>query len=267
MRAPFIPLLLSSFALALPSPARAGVLTTVDKTVAPDGESGVAQAAREGQFLPTTLPAAIGDRRVHGLFMGGWDGGPLQGGTFSALLEAGLFHRVALRVGVGYLNPVGLVEPSVGLRVGLLTQEKNRVDLSFGAAYNNVGFTEATGELELSLAVGHRWQRLALVGNVLYGQGLVPEERDGEVRLAALVLVQRRVNVGLDARARFDLGDDTPRRVRNKLESDIDVLAGPLAMVTFGHRVALAQVGFHSAAQNDHFSTGAAAFAGLGATY
>jgi hypothetical protein len=38
-------------------------------------------------------------------------------------------------------------------------------------------------------------------------------------------------------------------------------------MVTFGHFAALAQVGLHSVAQNDHFSTGAAAFAGLGATY
>jgi hypothetical protein len=233
----------------------------------PATESNVEAATREGQFLPTTLPAAIGDRRVHGLFLGGWDGGPLQGGTFSAQLEAGLFNRVALRVGIAYLNPIGRVEPSVGARVGILTQAKNRVDLSLGAFYNNVGFTEASGEFEFSVAVGHRWNRVALVGDLLYGQGLDPGERDGEVRLAALVLVQRRVNVGLDARARFDLGEDSPGRVRDRLEADVDILGGPLAMVTFGHFAALAQVGLHSVAQNDHFSTGAAAFAGLGATY
>jgi hypothetical protein len=233
----------------------------------PEPESGVAAAAAEGQFLPTTLPAAIGDRRVHGLFLGGWDGGPLQGGTFSAQIEAGIFHRVALRVGIAYLNPLARVEPSVGLRFGILTQARNHVDLSFSTFYNNVGFTEAKGEFELGLAVGHRWQRFSLVGDVLYGQGLDPAERDGEVRVAALVAVHRRVDVGLDARVRFDLGDDTPARVRDQLEADVDILGGPLAMVTLGHFALLAQAGLHSAARNDHFATGAAVFGGLGATY
>jgi hypothetical protein len=247
-----------------------GSAVEIDRAAAPaegEAESHVAAAVREGQFLPTTLPAAIGHRQVTGLFLGGWDGGPLQGGSFSSQLEVALFHRVAVRVGVGYLNPVGRVEPSVGARVGILTQAQNRLDLSIGAFYNNVGFTEASGEFEFSVAASHRWNRVSLIGDVLYGQGLTPGERDGEVRLAALVLVHKRVNVGVDARARFDLGADTPGRVRDKLESDVDVLGGPLAMVTFGHFAALAQLGLHSVARNERFSTGAAAFAGLGATY
>jgi hypothetical protein len=233
----------------------------------PDAETSVEAATREGQFLPTTLPAAIGERRVTGLFLGGWDGGPLQGGTFSAQIEGQILRRVAIRVGIAYLNPLARVEPSVGVRVGVLTQAKSHLDLSIGAFYNNVGFTEASGEFEFSVAAAHRWNRVALVGNVLYGQGLVPDERDGEVRVAALVKVQRRVDVGLDARARVDLGGDSPGRVRDKLEADLDLLGGPLATVTLGHFALLAQVGAHSVLQNERFATGVAAFAGVGATY
>jgi hypothetical protein len=257
--------LLPALVLLVPSLASA---LEIDRPAAPaDAPSGVAETVAEGQFLPTTLPAAIGDRRVHGLFLGGWDGGPLQGGTFSALLEAGLFRRIALRVGVAYLNPLARVEPSVGVRVGILTQARNHVDLAFSGSYNNVGFTEASGEFEVGFAVGHRWSRFSLVGDALYGQGLVAAERDGEVRLAALVQLHRRVDVGFDSRVRFDLGDDTPARAKNRLEADVDILAGPLATVTLGHFALLAQAGFHSVAQNDRFSTGAAIFAGVGATY
>jgi hypothetical protein len=238
--------------------------TAPPATAAP---TGTAAATREGAFLPLTLPAAIGERRVHGLFLGGYDGGPVGGGTFSAMIEAGLFRRVAVRVGVTYMNPLGRVEPSVGLRAGILTQARHKVDLSVGAFYNNVGFTEASGEFEFSVAAAHQWNHLALIGNVMYGQGLNAEERDAEVRVAALVLVHRLVNVGLDARARFDLGDETPNRVRDKLEADFDFLGGPLCSVALGHFALVAQAGAHTVLQNEHVSTGAAAFAGLGATY
>ena len=165
------------------------------------------------------------------------------------------------------MNPVGLVEPSVGVRGGILTQARNKVDLSVGVQYNNVGFSEATGEFELSVAVGHHWDRLALVGNVMFGQGLDEAERDGEVRVAALYRVHRLVTAGLDLRARFDLGDETERRRENKIESEFDFIGGPLCTVALGPVALLAQGGVHTIVQHEVPTTGAVVFAGLGATY
>ncbi|HEX6839746.1 MAG TPA: hypothetical protein VF334_24385, partial [Polyangia bacterium] len=227
-----------------------------------------AEVAREGQLMPETFSATIGHKQVLGLFLGGYDSAPDQGPQFSALVEGQLFNRVALRVGVDYQDGIHNVYPSVGVRVGLLRQERFKVDLALLGQYKNLGFSEASGELEFGVLVGHRWGRLGAQLNALYGQGLDAGERDAEVRASLLWYAHRRINAGLDARARFDLGADNPSRVKSNLEADFDFLGGVIGQITVvEHLVLMAEVGPHVVVIQEHPSAGVMAIAGVGATY
>jgi hypothetical protein len=138
--------------------ARAG--ETAPATDAPTVEADAPRAAtvaRDGELLPQTFSATIGHKQVLGMFLGGYDSAPDQGPAFSALVEGQLFNRVALRVGVDYQDGIHNVYPSVGVRVGILRQELNKVDLGVIAQYKNLGFSEASGEFEFGALLGRRW--------------------------------------------------------------------------------------------------------------
>jgi len=133
--------------------------------------------------------------------------------------------------------------------------------------YRNVGFTEAKGEVDMLLTASHRWNRFGLFGNVAYGQGLDANERDGELRAAALYEIHERVQVGLDARARVDLGSETPARAKNNQEAEFDLLAGPLASVAAGPFLILAQGGVHTLVIHEQPRSGVAVMAGVGLSF
>ena len=227
-----------------------------------------ASVAREGQLLPQTLSATIGHKQVIGLFLGGYDSAAQQGPQFGALVEGQLFNRVALRVGVDYQDGIHNVYPSVGVRVGLLQQARHKIDLGLLGQYKNLGFSEASGEFELGVLVGHRWGKLGAQLNALYGQGLAAGERDAEARASLLWYAHPRLNAGLDVRARFDLGSDDPSRVKSKLEANFDFLGGAIAQLTVvEHLVLMAEVGPHVVVLQEKPSAGVMAIAGVGATY
>ncbi|MCU1279051.1 MAG: hypothetical protein JWM53_2597 [bacterium] len=224
--------------------------------------------ARQGQLLPQTFSATIGHKQVIGVFLGGYDSAPQQGPQFSALVEGQLFNRVALRVGVDYQDGIHNVYPSVGVRVGLLRQERYKVDLGLIGQYKNLGFSEASGEFELGVLVGHRWGKLGGQLNALYGQGLDAGERDAEVRASLLWYAHRRLQAGLDMRARIDLGTENPARAKAALQSDFDFLGGAIAQLTVvEHLVLMAEVGPHVVVIQEKAQAGAAVLAGVGATY
>lgn len=226
-----------------------------------------AQVTRDGTFLPLTWSPRVGDQRVSGVFTGGYDSAPGQGAVFSGVVEGALYNRLALRVGVEYGAPTNSANPSVGFRLGILRQERYGVDLGVGFQYRNVGFSEAKGEFEMMVMVARRWNRLALFGNAVFGVGLDAAERDGEVRVGAMYAVHDRVNVGLDARARFDLGEETALRKMNKLENEFDLIAGPMATVAAGPVMLLAHAGVHTLVQNEQPLTGVIAVGGVGAAF
>lgn len=226
-----------------------------------------AQTTRDGTFLPTTLAARVGDQHVTGLFLGGYETTAGQGAIFSGVAEAALFHRVALRAGVEYLSATQQAAPLVGVRVGILTQERYGFDLGGAFQYRNRGFTQASGEFEMLILASRRWNRLGVYGNLAYGQGTDSKERDGEIRAAVLYAIHEKANIGLDARARFDLGEETPARATNKLESDFDLLAGPLATLAVGPFMLMAQAGIHTLVQHEKPRSGFAAVAGLGTSF
>ncbi len=239
-----------------------------DEATLPDEAPRATEVAREGQMMPQTFSGAIGHKQVLGVFLGGYDSAANQGPAFSAMVEGQLWNRVALRVGVDYQDAIHSVYPSVGLRVGLLRQERYKLDVAVLGQYKNLGFSEASGEFEFGVAVGHRWNKLALQANALYGQGIDPGERDAELRASLLYFVHPRINVGLDLRARLDLGDENEARRKDKLEQSFDLAGGAIAqLVVVQHLVLMAEVGPHVVVIQEKPSAGVLAIAGVGATY
>jgi hypothetical protein len=233
----------------------------------PAARRDAAQVTRDGTFLPTTWTARIGDQRVAAFSQGGYDMAPGEGGVFSTVVEGAIANRVAIRAGLEYVPLVQSVAVSAGLRVGILRQERHQIDLAVMALYKNRGFSEADGEVEMAVLIGRRWGRLGTFANLVYGQGLDPDERDAEVRLAMLYALGERVNVGFDARARFDLGDETPARAAQKLENDFDLIAGPLVTFAVSHVMLSAQAGAHAVVQHEVASAGFAAIGGVGTAF
>jgi hypothetical protein len=233
-----------------------------------------AEVTRAGTFLPLTQSARIGDQRVTALALGGWDttsvddDRPAGGPVMSVQVEAAILRRVALRVGLEYVADRGQVRPSVGLRVALLRQEGRRgVDLALAIAYRNLGFAVPDGAIEMALLVGRRFGRLGLFANLVYAQGIDPKEREGELRMAALVAVHERVNLGLDARGRINLTDEAEAEFENQAVK-LDLVAGPLATLALGPVMLQAQAGAHAVGLRDGGArAGFVAIGGAGATF
>jgi len=138
-----------------------------------------------------------------------------------------VYDPIAVRVGVQYADqPEERLRPNVGARVQALNQADHAIDMSIGLFYKPEGFTEGEGEIEAVVALGRSFGRTSLFGDLVYGQDPEGNERDGEVRLAILYLVAERFSLGLDSRARFDLGTG-----EEKLEEEggveFDLSAGP----------------------------------------
>jgi hypothetical protein len=114
--------------------------------------------------------------------------------------------------------------------------------LGAGAFYRPEGFTESEGEVELVVAVAHRFGRLGTFANLVYGQDPEGAERDGEVRLGALYAVNASVQAGFDARLRADLGSEEGKR-RAEGGAEYDLVFGPTASYAIGPIAAIVQGG------------------------
>lgn len=242
-------------------------------TDAPPPRRSAFAVAGDGQLLPGTFAARIGDQRVIGVALGGYDSADSQGAVFSGLVEGAVWNRVALRVGYDYLGGQGTGNVSAGLRFGVLRQELQGLDLGVMVQYKQRGFTQSNGEIEIVLAGSRRWDRFGLFANLVYGQGFEQKERDGEVRVAGLYSLGERAHVGLEARSHFDLGEErgAARVPGSPPEAAFDLVAGPLVTVALGPVALLAEAGMHALVLDrngvETESFGALALLGAGATF
>jgi hypothetical protein len=233
-----------------------------------------AQVSRDGTFLPLSVSARIGDQYVSAQVIGGYDSTEGEGGLVHSVVEGAIFNRLAVRVGLDYRQEAGDPRISAGLRAGILRQEQHKVDLGLVALYKNKGFYESDGELELMLTLARRWGRTGLFANLVYGQGFEQRERDAEVHLALLFAAHQRVNVGLDTRGKFDLGEEAAADA-DDLHRRFDFIGGPLVSVSVGPVAFLANAGVHVAlfelasagAAAQSTAVGGIAMAGLGSCY
>jgi hypothetical protein len=186
----------------------------------------------DGAYLPLSLAPIVGAVPAFVTGHGGYDTAR-RSAISETFVEVRLWDRLALRGGAELGDTTTRLRPSIGARLQLLTQERHAVDGSVSVFYRGEGFTEPEGEIETVISLGRRIGRAIVIANVAYGQDPEGNERDGEVRAAALAQVSPRVHVGFDSRGRFDLGSDRAK-LRASNEATFDLDAGPVAALTLG---------------------------------
>ena len=234
----------------------------VDRSAPIRSRSATEKAQNSGAFLPQTLAARLNAGRAFVSVNGGFDGARNQP-IMSAVTEVQLWGPIALRGGAEYSANRETMRPTIGARVQLLNQREHGVDGSVGTFYRPEGFTEPEGEIETAVALGRQAGRLALLGNLVYGQDPEGNERDGEVRVAARYDMDR-WSLGFDGRARFAIGaQNNPKAAA---EPKVDLIAGPLAAVTIGPLALFTQIGA-SVLKTTETHAGIAALGGVGSGF
>ena len=221
-------------------------------------------AAGAGAYLPQTLLASVGAVPAFAYGSGGYDSAR-RGPLIDSAVEVAVWGPFALRAQTSYSNDTNRMRPSVAGRVQLLRQERHGVDGSLTVFFKTEGFTETEGEIETFASIGHRFEQLSVIGNLVYGQDPEGNERDGEIH--ASVFHQRGwLLYGLDSRMRFAIG--TQHGHAATTEPVFDFTGGPLVVAATGPVAIFAQAGpsaFELAGSSARW--GFATLAGLGGAY
>jgi hypothetical protein len=249
----FLLLLASS---AWPTLARAqGEAETAPRWSSPERSAGT------GAFLPFTNLATVDGQRATGSAFGGYDTAR-NTGFFEAAAEVQIWKGLSLRGGALYTASTDRLRPSFGARYQFLSESRHGLDGGVGVFYRPEGLTEPEGEIEAMVSGGRHVGRAYVLGNLVYGQDAEANERDGEVRIAALQPVGTRLFLGLDGRLRFDLGSQP-----SKLEAKLDAVVGPVATVVAGPVAFTVQAGASALKIKDDTSYGAVVLGGLGSSF
>jgi hypothetical protein len=206
---------------------------THDDATAERATSAAVSSADVGMMLPFTISPRTDTQRGIVRAIAGYDSAR-ERAQFEAIADVTIIGPLAVRVGAVYGQQRDTFRPTLGLRIQALTQEKQGIDLGFGVFYKPEGFTEAAGEVEVMVMVARRFGRIGTFANLVYGQDPEGKERDGELRLGALYAVSVPLQVGLDARLRFDLGEKNEAARAKEGGGEFDVLIGPTASYALG---------------------------------
>jgi hypothetical protein len=223
----------------------------------------ITTAVRDGALLPSTLSPRVGATAALAFGFAGYDGArsaPLG----SATAEVRVWGPFAIRGGAEYSNVRKEARPTIGGRVQLLHQERHGVDGSLSVFYRPEGFTEPEGEIETFVSLGRRFERISVLGNLVYGQDPEGNERDGELRFASLYAVGR-WSFGVDSRLRFAIG--TQKSAMAQTEPKFDLMAGPIATAAVGPVAFFAQAGPSVLKVTGSTSAGVAALGGVGSVF
>jgi len=182
------------------------------------------EALRDGTTLPFGLVATREHMRAVATGFGGYDGAR-EAGILEFAAAVRLWGPISIHGGGVYVSSADEVRPSLGGMVQLLTQPRAGIDMSLSVTYRPEGLTEPEGEIETALQVGRRAGAASLVGSATYGQDPEGNERDGELRAAALFPAGPTL-VGADLRGRLAFS-----RPDGSEEPDYDVVAGPVVVL------------------------------------
>jgi hypothetical protein len=260
-----IAVMLTAAVIWAASEARAADRFEDDGSVSEPRINATALSAAQGSLLFLAQAANVDRQRGLGIAFGGYDGA--QGAAqFESAAEVGIFGAFALRGSAVYSPSTGRMRPSVGGKAQILRAGAHGVDGTVGLFYRPEGLTEPEGEVEGFISFGRAFGASYLVGNLFYGQDPEGNERDGEVRLAGLRSVGPRLLLGLDSRARFDLGTD-PAKLAAHNEATFDLTAGPVASVAVGPVALMAQGGASVRRIAGATAKGAFVMAGVGTAF
>jgi len=223
----------------------------------------ISTAVREGDILPSTLAPRVGSAAALGFGFAGYDGAR-SSPIGAAVAEVRVWGPFAVRGGAEYSTERKEARPTIGGRVQFLRQERHGIDGSLSVFYRPEGFTEPEGEIESFVSLGRRFERVSLLGNLVYGQDPEGNERDGEIRLASLYGVGR-WSLGVDSRLRFALG--AQKSAMAQAEPKFDLLAGPIAAATVGPIALFAQAGPSVLKVTRETSVGVVALGGVGSVF
>ncbi len=233
-----------------------------------DGASATSTSFRSSPVAAPLTPSLLGPGRAAELAYVGVEGrldGARQAAGFETTIEAPLWGPLSFRTGVASSPVDGRVTPSLLAKVDLLTQGRHGIDGAVFGGYRGEGFNLVPA-IEMGFALARRSSHLTLISSVAYGQGLRDGERYGDARVAGLARVHRVVNVGLDARARFDLEIDGDEPAG---EAAVDGLAGPMVVLGLGRFALSGQAGVAVIAPRAGGPThvGATTRVGIGASF
>jgi len=266
MRRHTLTLLLATAALAaLRASARAD--GTIDADNAPQADA--AAVARSGLFLRGMQAAGPNRASAAALSFGGYDSAR-RTPVFEAAAEVALARRLSVRAGASYLpgehDDRGSVRPNVVVRANLLEQARSGVDLSVLAAYRQERYTQDGGLIEAGAAAGHRWDRLALIGNLTFASDPEGDDHEGSLGGAALYRLTGAVNVGAQGFFRRDLGStDLRRAMRNDTKYDFTLC--PVASYTRDRFILTMQAGLAGLQGATSSALGVLALGGVGAVF
>lgn len=202
-----------------------------------------AASTTAGTLLPLTLSPRVNAERAAVAMTSGYDGANASA-TLVTTVDVKLAKPLGLRAGFMYMPDASgkAFQPHVGLRWQLLTQEGHGLDAAVGVFYRMERFTEDEGTIQVFVAGARRFEKVSLFANLAYGQDPEGDDRDGDVRIAALYSGSPRLQGGVDGWLRFDvMSTDTRRSARGT--TDLEFATGPLATLAIDRFAIIGQAG------------------------
>ena len=238
-------------------------------SLAPEAQANRDEADGDASRIETTdmLPWTFAPRSTRSLVVssfGGYDA-HVDTSTFSTSLAYAPIDRLTLRIVAAHGPPSGKLTSSAGALVGILREDGAGIALAVGGEYTTHGWSQVPAAIA-TVVVGRTIGSYQLVSNTAVGFGLEEAELYGDLRVAVLRLVTRRLTLGLDSQARIDLerDDDEPPG-----EAEWDLRAGPVATYAW-RRFAITAAAGISASQlrgSEMVRAGPAASLGFGAAF
>jgi hypothetical protein len=175
-------------------------------------------------------------------FRGGFDGAR-GAALFEEMAEGRLIGRLSLRAGFSWFDDTPGGGPQIALKLDLLRQEGQGLDLALAAGFETQGFNLVPAAT-FAVAAARRTGDVTMLAVLAYSQGLSRGERSVQLHLSAVRPAGRRLHVGLDARLRRDLERDLTEPAG---ETEWDVAAGPTAVLSLGPLALFATAGISAA--------------------
>ena len=200
-----------------------------------------AAAAEAGLASPYAISANVVAGQSWARAVGGYDSAA-QSFRLSSSAEAALTGRLVLRVDFDHGPATSATDRvSLGFRLQLLSQSAHGLDLGAGLFYQPNDFRRE-GNIVAALTLERRFNKVAVIGNALFGSDPEGDDRELDGRLATLVRINRMVEIGMDSRFRSVLSTDSKRIGTTMVDWDLAVL--PSAVLMIGPFMLIGEAGF-----------------------
>lgn len=130
-----------------------------------------------------------------------------------------------LAADVGAYAQTGQSGPSARVRVQILEQEGQAIDLAVGARWKAVGFFQEAGELETLIALGRSFGQLDVVLNLVWGFELDGPGMDAELKALIAWRFDDAWRLGVDVRVQAEVHNETGWTSPGNLGTNL--IAGP----------------------------------------